>query len=170
MTQILRLVDRLVVLLVKAAGAVAATLMMFCALSIFAGVMARTVGIPLAWPTEIVSHLLVVSVMLASAECFRRGEHIAVDFLVDRLHPGTRRWVRGWSSATVTYLALLLILQGFEMIAFSRMTGMRTFDRLDFPVWWVQSVIPVGGVLLGLVALRAFLGAIAGRTEADLAA
>ncbi len=170
MMQIVRLADRLVVLLVKAAGALAAMLMMFCALSIFAGIVSRAVGLPMAWPTEIVPHLLVVSVMLASAEAFRRGEHIAVDLLVDGLGPAGRRWVKIWASGTVAYLAMLLVLQGLDMIAFSRMTGMRTFDRLDFPVWWVQSAVPVGGILLGLAALRSLLGAIVGRKEAEFAA
>ena len=170
MKQALHIADRIVVVLVQAAGAAAALLMMFCALSIFAGVVTRGLGIPLAWPTEIVPHLLVVSVMLASAEAFRRGEHIAVDFLAERLGPFTRRAVDVWASATVVYLAVLLVLQGFEMISFSRMTGIRTFDRLDFPVWWVQSVIPVGGILLGLAALRALLGAIRGPTTTELTA
>lgn len=170
MNQLLRLADRAVVALVKLAGAVAALLLLFCALSIFAGVVARMAGVPMGWPTEIVPHLLVVSVMLAAAECFRRGEHIAVDFIVGRIGSRARRIVDVWASATVFYLSVLLVMQGMQMIAFSRMAGIRTFDRLDFPVWWVESVIPVGGVLLGLAALRALVGALAGRGESGLAA
>jgi len=141
---------------------------LFSAFSIFTGVAARMLGVPMGWPTEIVPHLLVIAVMLAAAECFRRGEHIAVDFVVGQLGPRAKRLVNIWASATVVYLSALLVLQGREMIAFSRMTGMRTFDRLDFPVWWVESVIPVGGVLLGLASLRALIGAIAGRSEEEL--
>lgn len=167
MMAVLHAADRMVVALVKLGGAIAAMLMFICALSIFAGVVSRMLGIPMGWPTEIVPHLLVVSVMLAAAECFRRGEHIAVDFVVGQFGPRAKRWVNIWSSATVVYLAILLVQQGLEMVAFSRMTGIRTFDRLDFPVWWVESVIPVGGVLLGLAALRGLIWSIAGRDEVE---
>jgi TRAP-type C4-dicarboxylate transport system permease small subunit len=170
MIGVLRLADRIVVALVRLAGAIAALLILFCALAIFAGVVARMSGIPMGWPSEIVPHLLVVAVMLAAAECFRRGEHIAVDFITGRLRARARRIVSIWASATVIFLAVLLVSQGLEMIAFSRMTGMRTFDRLDFPVWWVESVIPVGGALLGLAALRALVAALFGRSDDGLAA
>lgn len=161
--QVMRFVDRLVVALVHGAGAIAAMLLLGGAVSIVIGIAARLLGFPLAWPTDIVPHLLLLSVMLAAAETFRRGEHIAVDLLIDRTSGMTRRVIAIWASATVVILAVLLVYQGYQMVAFSRMTGIRTHDRLDLPVWWVQCFVPVGGGLLLLVSIRAILAALAGR-------
>lgn len=163
MSRALNLADRAVVALARVAGGIAALLLLASALAIFAGIVTRSLGIPLAWPTDIVPHFLLLAVMLAAAEAFRRGEHIAVDLLVSRARPGMGRVVTLWGSATVILLAALLILQGLEMIAFSRMVGMRTHDRLDFPIWWVQCAVPLGGALLGLASLRSFLAALVGR-------
>lgn len=159
----LKLFDRFIVALIYGAGAISAVLLLGSAVSIFTGIVTRLLGIPLAWPTDIVPHLLLLSVMLAAAETFRRGEHIAVDLLVDRLSGVARRTVSIWAAATVIVLAVLLIIQGMEMVAFSRMTGIRTHDRLDLPVWWIQSIVPVGGALLLIVSVRAILAALTGR-------
>ncbi len=166
----LRLADRTIVALVYGAGAISAVLLLGSAISIFTGIVARMLGIPMAWPTDIVPHLLLLSVMLAAAETFRRGEHIAVDLLVDRLDGVARRAVSIWAAGTVVVLAVLLVYQGYEMVSFSRMTGIRTHDRLDLPVWWVQCIVPVGGVLLLLVSVRSILAALTGRVlDSELA-
>lgn len=74
-----------------------------------------------------------------------------------------RRAVAIWAAATVIVLAVLLVFQGLEMVSFSRMTGIRTHDRLDLPVWWVQCIVPVGGILLLIVSIRSILAALTGR-------
>lgn len=159
----MRFIDRFVVALVHGAGAIAAMLLLGGAVSIVIGIAARLLGLPLAWPTDIVPHLLLVSVMLAAAETFRRGEHIAVDLLIDRTSGMTRRVITVWASATVVILAALLVFQSYQMVSFSHMTGIRTHDRLDLPVWWVQCIVPIGGVLLLLVSIRSIVAAVTGR-------
>lgn len=161
--QALRFIDRGVVALVYGAAAISAVLLLGGAVSIVVGIAARLLGYPLAWPTDVVPHLLLLSVMLAAAETFRRGEHIAVDLLVDRMDGVAHRVVMIWAAATVAVLAALLILQGYDMVSFSRMTGIRTHDRLDLPVWWIQCIVPVGGALLLLVSLRSILASLTGR-------
>lgn len=160
MTRLLRIADRCLVGLSQTGGVIAALLMLGAGIGIFLGIITRMFGYPLAWPTDIVPHLLLVSVMLSAPEALRRGEHIAVDLLVSRLGPVGKRFVSLWAYGTVIFLSVLLIQEGIDLVSFSHMTGMRTHDRLDLPVWWFQSVVPVGGVLLLAVSIRALIRAL----------
>lgn len=104
-----RLVDRSV-------EAVAALLLTALLLAVMAGVVSRAFGAALAWTEEMAQHLLVwcgfVGWMLAA----RRGAHIRVTVLVDRLAPGARRWAEVAIQLTVIVFALGLLRYGPRLI------------------------------------------------------
>jgi C4-dicarboxylate transporter DctQ subunit len=83
---ILRRLDRAVDLLIRAAGAFASLLILAMTAIVGYGVAARYLfGQPQVWTDELVSYLVVLLVMTAAAEVLRRGEHISIDLLVERL-------------------------------------------------------------------------------------
>ncbi len=115
------------------------------------------------WVDEVVGFLLVAIVMLAAAQTFRRGEHIGVDLLVDRLSAKGKRWALGWAAVVTAIVALVLVLNGMQTAMLARMLGLLTEGHLEWPTWWLMLLMPVGGALLLLAAVESLWRAITGQ-------
>lgn len=151
-------IDRLVGLLCRIglwlAGLVLLTTLALVAYSVAMRYFANR---PLPWIDELVGYLLVASVMLAAAEALRRGEHIAVDVITERLPARAKRAAEAFALVTVLIAGLALFIQGLDTVAFSQLLGIRSTGYLAIPIAWPQSLIPVGGALLSLAALSGLL-------------
>lgn len=108
-----------------------------------------------AWVDELVGHLLVATVMLAVAQTFRRGEHIGVDVLVQRLSPAGKRWATAWAAVACAAVATVLVVSGGQTAMLARTLGLVTEGHLEWPVWWLMLMLPLGGALLLLATLEA---------------
>ncbi|MBI5909584.1 MAG: TRAP transporter small permease [Betaproteobacteria bacterium] len=132
------------------------------------GLVCYSVGVryildrPEPWVDEMVGYVLVASVMFAVAEALRKGEHISVDVLTERLGPAARRVVHVLGLVAVLVTAAILVTEGWGMVAFSRMAGIRSIGYLEIPIWTAQIMVPVGGVLLFLAAAAELVRVAAG--------
>ncbi|HJM49869.1 MAG TPA: TRAP transporter small permease [Alphaproteobacteria bacterium] len=115
--------------------------------------MRYLLGQPQTWSDELVGYLMVSMVMLGAAEVMRRGEHIEVDLLTERLAPRWRRLTRIWGQAATAFVAAVLMVAGFEMVFFSASVGLLSDGYLEVPMWIPQLAVPVGAALLLLTAL-----------------
>lgn len=105
----------------------------------------------LSWTEEITCFLLVYATLVGTAVAFKRGSHIAVTFLVERL-PGVGRKA----------LSVLVQLLGISFFAVMSIYGallvktesLQTSPALQIPMSWVYVVFPVMGfvVILHLLA------------------
>lgn len=148
---------RAVGLLSRFFAALASLATLGCLALIALSVIARYgFGTPLAWIDEVAGWLVVALVMLSVAEAQRRGEHIAVE-PPQRL-AGTRlaRAAGFIGVAGVLATGLILLDQGIETVAFSRMAGVAT-DIEGVPAWWLHTLIPLGAGLLSIVAAAQLL-------------
>ncbi len=114
------------------------------------------------WADEVVGFMLVGIVMLAAAQCLRRGEHIGVDLLTTRLGPRGKAWAQAWASLSVVVVSVILIVNGWQSAMFARKLGILTEGNLEIPVFWLQLFLPLGGVMMLLVALEALARQAAG--------
>jgi C4-dicarboxylate transporter DctQ subunit len=99
-------------------------------------------------------YLLVAAIMLAAADALLHGEHIAVDILTERLSARGKRRVVLAGLAAVAGAAVLLAVEGWDMVAFSHLVGLRSNGYLAVPMWIPQLLVPVGAVLLGVAAIH----------------
>ena len=125
------------------------------ALIAWAVVMRYVLGRPPVWTDDVVGFLLVGIVLLAAAQTLRRGEHIGVDILVGKLGPRGAAWAQAWSSLSVAAVSLILIVNGWQTAMFARKLGVLTEGRVEIPVFWLQLLLPLGGLLMLLVSLEA---------------
>ncbi|MDX9766107.1 MAG: TRAP transporter small permease [Ectothiorhodospiraceae bacterium] len=150
--------DRLVAWICGAATALAALALLATLGMIGHAVAMRYVfGRPQVWVDDLVGFLLVAMVMLAAADVMRRGEHIGVDLLTQRLGRGWRRVVAVWAAVAVLVTALFLVVEGWQTAAFSRELGLMTYGQIEIPLHYVQWLLPLGGALLWLAALAVLL-------------
>ena len=156
--------ERLVRALAGAGVAIAAaSTLVSMAVIAYSVVMRYVFNEPVPWVDELVGYLLVASVMLAAADALFHGEHIAVDVLTERLAGRGRRIVALVGLAAVAVTAVLLAWEGVDMVAFSRMVGLRSNGYLAAPMWLPQLAVPAGAALLGVAAVVAFIAAWRGR-------
>ncbi len=147
----------------RAAGAIASLLILAMTAIVGYGVAARYLfGRPQVWTDEVVSYLVVLLVMTAAAEVLRRGEHISIDLLVERLGPRAAFWVEVSGMVAVLVVSVVLIVSGLEMIAFSREMGIRSVGYLSLLIWIPQSALPLGFALVTLAALNRLLRLLTG--------
>lgn len=104
-------------------------------------------GRPQPWIDYIAAWLVVALVMFAAGETQRREEHIGVEVLTARLAGRPRRVARLLSAGAVACTAAILLAEGIATVSFSRMIGIAT-DVEGVPLWWVQTLIPLGAALL----------------------
>jgi C4-dicarboxylate transporter, DctQ subunit len=117
------------------------------------------------WVDDVVGFLLVGIVMLGAAQVLRRGEHIGVDLLTSRLPPRAQRWAEAWSALAALAVSLVFVVNGWRTAMFSRSLGIVAEGRIEIPVFWLQLLLPLGGLLLALAALEALLRAVTRRAE-----
>jgi len=123
------------------------------------GLIAYSVGMryfagrPQPWIDEVAGWLLVGSVMLAIPEVQRRGDHIGIDFVTGMLGQRGRRALLAFGVLTVLASAAIFVREGFVMVEFSRMVGVLSNQIPEVPLWMVQGVVPIGFLLMALVAL-----------------
>jgi C4-dicarboxylate transporter DctQ subunit len=133
-------------------------------------VMRYLLNQPEPWVDELAGYLLVAAVMLASADALLKGEHIAVDIVTERLSArGKRRTALGGLVA-VALSALLLFVEGVDMVGFSRMVGLMSNGYLAVPMWIPQLLVPAGALLLLAAAAVAFAAAWRARDPAPVIA
>lgn len=136
-----------------------ATLFLVC----YAVAMRYFFNRPQSWSDEAVGLLIVVSVMLAVPEAQRRGENIGVDLITEKLKGTRRRALMGFGALTVAVTSVILISEGIDMVAFTRMIGIVSNSLPEVPLWAVQAFVPLGGALLLLVALAQLAAYLTGR-------
>jgi C4-dicarboxylate transporter DctQ subunit len=112
---------------------------------------------PQVWTDQLVGYLLVVVVLAGAAEALRRGEHIGVDLITERLSVAARRLAEIWGMAAVVLVSGCLVAAGWEVVSFSYDVGLVSDGYLEVPMWLPQAAVPAGAGLLGIAALNRLL-------------
>ena len=92
----------------------------------------------------------------------RRGEHIGVDVLTSQLGSRGRLWSAAWAALAALATGCILLFNGWDTVASSRMMGIITDGEVEIPLYWLQLFLPIGGGMLILVALEALARLAAG--------
>jgi TRAP-type C4-dicarboxylate transport system, small permease component len=110
-----------------------------------------------AWVDDMVGFMLVGIVMLGAATTLRHGAHISVDILTARLDGRARRAADAWAMLCVLVFSIVVIVNGWQTAMSSRMLGVVTSGTIEIPVYWLQLLMPAGGLLLLAASLEALL-------------
>ena len=154
---------RLAAALARVSVALGGVAVLICFALVCYGVAMRYfLNAPLGWADEVTGWLVVAVVILGVADTQARGEHIGVDLLTDRGGPAMRRRLGLLGAAMTAFAAGMIAWHGVEMVRFSAMLDLRSNTLGTVPLWPVQALVPLGGILLALVALAQVLAYLAG--------
>ncbi|PRX40053.1 TRAP-type C4-dicarboxylate transport system permease small subunit [Planifilum fimeticola] len=100
-----------------------------------------------SWTEEAARYLMIWLTFLAASYGFRRGAHVGVSVIVERLPMRFQRWVQAVAGLVCLVFFALLVIFGFELMDRSMM---QHSPALNFPMGYVYSVIPISGILMAL--------------------
>lgn len=141
--------ERAVTWLCQIVFAVAQALVLIDLLLLGGSVTARyLLNAPITWGDELVALSLTAITMLAAPKVLLEHGHIEVDIVTGMARGKLSLLIRLWSSVSAFAVAMLLVFNGWSTAMFSKMIGLLTEGRLELPLWQLQLLLPVGGVLL----------------------
>ena len=120
---------------------------------LFAGVVSRYVfHAPLVWSDELASIFFLWLSMLGAVVALRRGEHMRMTALVDRLDPARRATFEAFAMAAALAFLVLIAWPAFE---YAREETFIVTPALEINNAWRASAIPVGiALMLAVTVLR----------------
>lgn len=114
-------------------------------------VVTRAAGSPIRGFTEYVTLIFVFVVMLTISFAQRRGEHLAMGIVFDRLSPGARRRVLCVLLSLGIFICFLLTWSSLRMTMFAYVMGDTLVGAIQVKTWWSRLAMPIG---LGIVTVR----------------
>ena len=109
---------------------------------------------PTAWTYDVGSYFLCAVIFLAMPELTRRGAHVSVNLIPERLPPHQARILNigiGLLAAAACFAATWIT--GTETWR-QYQQGVSTISALTIPKWWVSVVIPYGMLSSAIYFLR----------------
>jgi TRAP-type C4-dicarboxylate transport system permease small subunit len=101
----------------------------------------------LTWSEELACFLLVFASLAGSAVAFKRGSHIAITFLSEKLPKGARRIL-----STVVYLLGLgfFIIVAVYGVVLMKAEGEQTTPALQISMAWIYLMYPLAGTVTAI--------------------
>ena len=112
---------------------------------------------------ELVRYAVVWSFFLCLAVSARHGFHIRADIVRDQLPPSIRHGCDIVSAVCGILFAAFLLYAGLLQTRQLVRNGMLTESSLDWPIWTVQIVLPIGAAMLLVFYLGALWRGVMGR-------
>ncbi len=116
---------------------------------LFVGVILRYFfGQTFAVIEELSVNLVIWAVMLFGGPVFKRGSHVGMEFLAERLH-GTKRAIHQLIlDIALLGICFLLLWKGIEVVQVIYESGKTTHSG-DLDVWYLMMAVPVGAAIYG---------------------
>ena len=118
----------------------------------FGGVIMRYVlSMPLAWAEEVQLWCFLWLTFLGGGAAFRYGSHVAVEMVVDRMPDKLKHAVEMFDYVLVMVVLGYLAYLGVDILGLMIKIGKHT-NILAIPMWFVNSIMPVGCVVMMISA------------------
>lgn len=142
----------------EAAGGAIATLMMWLlAITVTYDVIVRTLGAPTLWTSEVSIYLMMALAFFGIGATQSVDGHFRVTFVRDLCPPKVRALFDLVGLCANMLFSLGFTYGAWKLVSFSWMLGFKTSTILQIPMWLLQSMLVLGGVLLTLANARDIL-------------
>lgn len=152
-----RALDRALLRLYAACGALAAVCLIVLAGLVVASIASRLLGIYLPGVIEYSGYAMAASSFLAFAYAFRHGSHIRVNLVLNRLGEGPRRVLELWCLGVAGAIGLFLAVHSVKLAWVSYDFQERSEGADAVLLYIPQSVMAAGSVVFALCLCHHFL-------------
>ena len=116
------------------------------ALAVFAQVLFRyVIPLPLFWTEEFARYCLVWASLLGAAVATKRGQHIAVTFVMERLPARLHRFFRVVALFSVAVILAIIMWGGIQLVMVTRA---QISPALRIPMAIPYAAVPVGAAVM----------------------
>ena len=122
----------------------------FMAFLIVADVIMRMLKMPIQWAFEMTQWLSATMALLGGGYALLKGGHVKIDLVYKRFSLRSRAIVDIFTSILFYVLCLVLIWQGSIIAYESFLTKATTGAQLNPPMYLVELLVPIGGLLIVL--------------------
>ncbi len=131
--------------MIKATGAVSAASLLLLLLLVSWGVFSRYIlRSPSLIALEISGYLMVLLAFLPSGYLAYKNKHVLSEFLISRLSKRPHQIVKIISDLFVLLYCIVILYEGVASTIIMYQSNFRSTTLLNFPIWIVYSLIPLG--------------------------
>lgn len=120
-------------------------------------VIARMFGSSLTFVDELSGYSAVWATFLGIGYALREGRHVRVDLVTRMVSPRTEALMFFIGDLVCLFLSIIITWKGFGLVANSHMAE-RVTAMLQWPVYILQLVMPIGFMIFGFEALMHAIG------------
>ena len=125
------------------------------AIGVSAEVVLRILGFPsIVGLIELTEYGLFISTFFVAPHLLRTNEHIRVDIVMSRVEPAVARRVEYGVLAIIVAVSIVTGVLGAAILISSIREGTLLFKDLIIPKWWLDWVIPLTSLVMGLQAVE----------------
>lgn len=140
---------------IKVAGWLVACFMSGMAVAILLAITSRfIIKVPIPWTEELSRYLMVWVAFLAGSLGLKRGVHVGVLFVVQRVPETVAKWIGLVTNTALLIFFLVLIIEGFHMAI---LVAGQMSPVLRISMAWVYSSLPVGAVIFTLFVIQSII-------------
>ncbi|OPY91450.1 MAG: 2,3-diketo-L-gulonate TRAP transporter small permease protein YiaM [Syntrophaceae bacterium PtaU1.Bin231] len=110
----------------------------------------------LYWTEELGRHVMVWMIFLASVLCVRRGFHLSITLLKERLSRHKQALLQLIGAVVLAYFFYMMIVHGWTL---TQKTMVQRSSALHYPMGYVYASLPVSGLLMFIVNLEVMIKA-----------
>lgn len=151
MLKIFESVDRVGSVLEKIVSCVCVIVM---SILVFVNVIFRFVfNNSLAFSDEISTYLFVLMSLMGTALAARRGAHLGLSIVTDRVSPKARTIIGMIMYGISALFCLLIVIFGVQMVISEYQMGQQS-AAMQWPEWIYGSFVPIGGIFAALAFVQ----------------
>jgi C4-dicarboxylate transporter DctQ subunit len=154
MTTALDAVIRVLDALGRLGGHLATAGMWLLAITVTYDVFLRALGVPTLWASEVSIYLMIAMAFLGVGATQGIDGHFRVTFIRNLCPPAVRTALDIIALTLSVLFAAGFTYGAWKLAAFSWMLNFKTSTILHVPMWFLQGLMVIGGVLLVLATLR----------------
>ena len=102
------------------------------------------------WSEEVARYLMVWMSLMAISAAMRRGQHIGLNFVVDKAGPKLRKAMNMTAYALILLFFGVLLVKGMDMTVF---VARQRSPSVNIPMWIPYLSVPVAGFLMTVQTL-----------------
>jgi len=115
------------------------------AVVLYAVFMRYVLNMAPAWSEEIARYLMVWAGLLAFSVALKRGQHIGLNMLVDRIFSSYKRYIYLVADVLILFFFLVVFIEGVSMAKF---VAPQRSPSVLIPMWIPYMSVPTGSLLM----------------------
>jgi len=155
-------------ILYDSAGALAAFFMVATLIMVLLSISGRLLNFYVPGTDAYAGYFTAAAGFLALAHTLRRGEHIRVTLVLQRLPAGAQRWLQIFVHITGVILTGAFAFFSIRLMLMSREIGDISTSNDATPLWIPQMAMAIGASILLIAVIQGLVDVIAGRHPSDV--